>query len=802
MKRAQLWIAVSLVTFVAGCGGLSQHDRDALAGAEQTLQEDPQSTLRTIEPILDSNPDLVLGLVLRARAYDRLERFDAARESWRQVIDARGSKSSEELLEAHERFGQLMRDALGPLPHRYTSEPDAEEGSRIEAALESFEFLADHDETRSDAWAGMGECEYRLGRLDDARRSVERALAASQNDGRASYLGALLDEQEEGPTEAVLSRFFRLARTQEGRVQVEVFRHLSFLLQQGKLDKSAEDNLRGTLVRVSRDANANPELREWAQEFERTERERLDSRRFVIQFEEIERAVANGEFRKAWSILESMPLNHPAVQQRRSNVNRAWTRTLLERGRDRLDNGDLPAAQGIASQLEKLPGNQLPDDLRGQRADFLASLESVQNARSVKRQLKRARDAMRRRQPSEALAHLEGLTELARGDEREQVLLLRARALVDADDRLGALDAYDQIKEVREIADRRNYGLLLVEAGRAEEASQYLELMPIGAMQGDVLDALLASLERQGNWEKILARLSDLRPLPQRYRDLRRTASLEAAERWLRLGSADRSLRVLRSYLDEDELSHPRVIRTYLQSLLRGGELSTARSVLLDAPANVQASLPQNLVLEWLDRCGDTISEETRYDLLKRTSGGSSDAQVEERIAKMAPRFGSYLPSPGSYGLLYRTTHFTPRGTEEFRREHEGSLEWDGSQFLFDVEELPKEQWYAEGGVWYRVLPGGEMLIPVRVRDKSLPKESYTLNGTLWTSEVTEIGNDIVAGNVTYKGCIRVRLIPNEEEKNAIYLDIAPQVGEVKRETYERGSLARSRELMRFWKQN
>ena len=49
-----------------------------------------------------------------------------------------------------------------------------------------------------------------------------------------------------------------------------------------------------------------------------------------------------------------------------------------------------------------------------------------------------------------------------------------------------------------------------------------------------------------------------------------------------------------------------------------------------------------------------------------------------------------------------------------------------------------------------------------------------------------------------YEGCLRVRLIPDENKEEAIDLDLAPKIGEIRREVYEDGIKVRVRELVMF----
>ena len=49
-----------------------------------------------------------------------------------------------------------------------------------------------------------------------------------------------------------------------------------------------------------------------------------------------------------------------------------------------------------------------------------------------------------------------------------------------------------------------------------------------------------------------------------------------------------------------------------------------------------------------------------------------------------------------------------------------------------------------------------------------------------------------------YRGCLRVRLVPNGEIEESIYLDLAPEMGEIRREVYRDGSLQFVRELVRM----
>ena len=128
-------------------------------------------------------------------------------------------------------------------------------------------------------------------------------------------------------------------------------------------------------------------------------------------------------------------------------------------------------------------------------------------------------------------------------------------------------------------------------------------------------------------------------------------------------------------------------------------------------------------------------------------------------------------------------------------------MTWDNDRFVVTGKSTPEERWWVENDTWHRETGVGEMLIPVRSSSAEIAEpQEYEIGNTRWTAEVVETGTRVRIDERSYAGCLRVRLVPNGETKESIYLDLAPRIGEVRREVFRDGSLQFVKELVRFSK--
>lgn len=784
-------LAIIGCLLLAGCSGIDRSAQERIDSAKKLLSTSPEQALAQLAPVLDQYPKHVRARRLQALALEASGDTQGAIDAWGYVINSHSSQSERLLLDAHTRFSRLTLAELGDLPDRVVESPQGVERERIVALQTSLNFLLENAPDDRFALLSKAGCLYRLGPPNQPLPVIARVVELYPGDEPALFLQALAQEQMEPRDPQALATYFHLAQSESEETRRVVAKHLIFLASAETTDAESRENVRGVLLRMLRDRDSAPEvLLGWDREHGSAERDRIEAHRLDLQFHEIDALVAAGEYQQAWWVLDEMPLQHPGAKEKRKEVAEAWARRLVDKGSERLAARRLDEARDARKALDAVPSELLSTALAERVQRFTQDLGSVDRTLQVKLGLGRAEEALRRRQPQEALTHLEGLEALATGGDRDELFLLRAHALLDWGDRKGALQAFDKVTKLKEIADKRSYALLLVENGRAEEATEFLDLLPIGAMRGEVLDALIESLEKQGKWESILARLSDLTPLPKRLIPVRRRASTEAADRWIRIGNSERAMRVLRSYLEPAELEQPPIIGLYLQAAIRTGETATAKRLLLDGDARRFATLPPEVVLEGVERLGGSITEQERYALLQRLErmGHVGGEEVETRLAQMAPRFGRYLPAPGTYDVRYRITETLADSDGEEVRSLSVTWRWEGERFLVEGDGFPAESWWVEDDIWHRETPEGELLIPVRVEGgPPLPRTTFPLRGFDAGAEIVEAGTRVTVGDTTYEGCLRVRIITGGAEQEQILLDLAPDRGEVRREVMRAG---------------
>lgn len=792
-------IATIACVFLAGCAGADRATEERIETAKQCLANDPEAALRELEPVFEDHPSHIRARRLRAVALERAGRPEEAIEAWAFVIHARGKQSDRMRLEAHNQFARLVLERLGELPDCVTTPPEGEERELIVAAQTSLTTILESDPHHRFALLGKANTQYRLGLAERALPLVDQRLTDAPDDEEASFLRGLLLEQMAPSDPQARATFFQLSQSRTPAIRAAVASHLLHLWNEGDMAQEPRDNIRGVLLRMLRDGEFVPEvLRAWEETLGRQEQEQLESRRLAVELAEVEGLVAAGDFHQAWWILAGLPAEHAVVVAKRREVAEAWARGLLESGGRQLAARRLDEARATREAMAAIPPEAIPPTLAREMQRFRDELIAVDRTLQLKLGLGRAEDAMRRRQPQEALSHLEGLELIASGEQRDQLFLIRAHALLAWGDRKGALLAFDEVSRLKEISDKREYALLLVEAGRAEEATEFLDLLPLGAMRGEVLDALIASLEKQGKWESILSRLADLSPLPKRLVPVRRKACVEACDRWLRIGNPERAMRVLKSYAEAADLEQPPLIGIYLQAAIRTGDTAASKRLLLESDASTFAALPEDIVLEGLERLGGSLGDAERYGLLQRLERGGGD-EVEARLAQLAPRFGRYLPVPGSYRVNYRITTPLTEGDGEETRTIALAWTWDGDRFQVEGDGFPAETWWIEDSVWHRETPDGEILIPVRVQGGGpMPRTTFPLRGLDAGAEIVEAGTRVAVGDEVFDGCLRVRLNTGGANGEQIFLDLAPSRGEIRREVVRGGARVELWEMTLF----
>lgn len=783
----------------AGCAGLDGRTEDQLSNARKSVDTDPNVTLSIVEPVLVQQPDNLEALWLRAEALSALGRAEPACEAWKSILARDLGLDDEQEIDAHLHFAVESLHALGPLPHSVTTPLGAEVRARAAEAMQSCEFVLARRPGTDEAVHAKAICLYLLCRHEEALAALDLLSSVAESASQpAQFLRALLLEHPSGFDPHALDLLRSLVHGGAAGIFVPAATHLIHLADSGKLTDEQRVGVQSELLRLGRREDSPAEVSAWLRRYEAAESQRLPQILAKRQFEDVDTAQRTKTWARGWAILEGMPADVPEVAGRRRSFVKAWAEELFESARQRLAASDMEGVRQILAGVQSLPVVELSPELQKEHKRIAERLQNVEVTARARQRFAEAETALKRKRPHDAIDALKGLEQEITAELRPQLFLLRARALLSWGDRKGALAAYDECRALLEITDKRQYAVLLAEAGRAEEATDYLELLPLGALQGDTFTALLSALERQGRWESILSRLGDLEPVPEAYKPLLARAAVEAAQRRVRLGDPTRALEILRGSLSPAELRKAPAFAVHLRALLDARDFEAATTLLLAADRATFLSLSQGQVLQALDALADRISDQKRFEMLTILRAETDDQELERDIVKLLPRFANYLPEPGNYSASYRYQVFSSEGgMESGAKTMLADLVWENDHFVVTGEGWPREEWWIEEGVWHRLGEDGDLLIPIRVgADGALPVQTFERGAQEWTAAIVEAGIRFEVGAKSYEGCLRIRLGAVGAKNDYYEVVLAPQLGEIQRTNFSNGRKNFTQELL------
>ncbi|MEE8143614.1 MAG: hypothetical protein V3T77_10980, partial [Planctomycetota bacterium] len=455
-------------------------------------------------------------------------------------------------------------------------------------------------------------------------------------------------------------------------------------------------------------------------------------------------------------------------------------------------------AQKIGDTLQSVPAAQMPEAALEKQREYLKKVHNAILVLGIKAEMRRAQNALARGKTQEALDLLEPVEAKLIPEVWMEYELLKATALYRHGQERDAMEVLDNLDEVPDPRAQRIYGILLAKAGRGEGAEILLEGLPLNLFNSAALEALLMALEQQGKWEALLGRLMALHSLPERFRPVLLRSCAALARRKLRHDDPEGALDVFRSYLSEADLTRRPASDVYMEALLRSNKIDEATRFILKDGAAAIGSIPPHLLSLVKDKASRSLSEELRFRLYMRLKA-NHDPDVEEELASLWPRYGSYMLEEGNYLLQYRKTQMSSPGSNRVSSEDifEQKLTWIRDRFLVQQKGEPDEEWWLRNGILHRKNPEGELLLPLRIIGipPFTPLTSY-VGVTKWTAEIIGTNEEISAADRYYPSCMRVRLAA--EDRPSTYIDIfyAPEGGEVLREYFRNDGLYETWELL------
>ncbi|MEM7165973.1 MAG: hypothetical protein AAF581_10935 [Planctomycetota bacterium] len=797
MSRAYPSLLLIVLVSLSGCASLDEHSLQALERARALIHEDPNACLEQATIVLNEHPHHADARRLAALALEDLEKYHRAAREWAFIVDAR--PSAQRVLEAHRGIVRVSRWTLGDLPHIVRKPPRGEERSRILVAFAACDAILEADPLDWEARFTKACCMYRLGLYHRARPFATTLVQERPQSEGARYLLVLIKEQQIGIHERALETLADVIRSNDADFQRQASNHVIYLLEDSTLPESARNNLRGHLLRFARAGDEVPEeVAAWLERYEALaveERRQLRRERLLAAVERDRQAL---NWDAAWTRLRESEELDTEVDALRRAVAIDWATELIENGEHALARERLTEARNLAEQLTPLLAH-LPDNLRGDSEQLATRVTEAELTVGIATKLAEADKYIRLQRATPARQILDKLPE-----NLPEALAIEARALTGEalalqGENAEALTILDSV-ELSEPRQRRVYGILLAEAQRADEARAVLEALPYGYLAADALTALLHALETQRSWDDLLARLLTVpRPLSGELRELRRRACTAQAKILLRRRLPDAALKLIFSHTEVDERGVAPIFPVFLESLIATEQLGDARDAVNGASPSVLSALSTELSTLVADRVAPHVAESERFGLLQHLRNSLPEEKAAQ-IYALWPRFGNYLPSPGSYIARYRATATTEHGKNLEPTYVEQILTWSAPGYSVSTANATAEEWTETDGVWVRSTQKGEMRIPVRIgpEDAPYPRIEYDIDGAAWIAELVESGNRVAVDTQEYHGCLRVRLTPKDGGDEAIFLDLAPLRGEVRRQVFGAGKLQFTRELIEF----
>jgi len=365
-----------------------------------------------------------------------------------------------------------------------------------------------------------------------------------------------------------------------------------------------------------------------------------------------------------------------------------------------------------------------------------------------------------------------------------EVQMIRARALSqrgEAEEALSLLERYGPFTEP--VVQRLHAGLL-ADVGRGEEAEAILESLPLKYFNVEAFDALLVALETQAKWEKLIARLNTLGgEIPQRYRPIRLRAVIGAAKRKIDNLDPQGAIQLLEGSLDENEILSGGAGPLLIQALLETNNVDGALGILTDDNHTFE-NMPANLVMMVEKQAGSRLKADQRFQLLRRLPEWERDRSTTEFLSKNWPRFGAYLPDPGSYEATFQVRRFGDEAEVLSDSTRRSRIEWKNAYFVVQSRGSETETWRTDGDIWIRTTGKYEAWIPIRAEDTPPLELIESPDGV--TAQIVEAGHTITTRDRKFHGCLGIDIkLPTLGPDEKIRIDLAPKIGEVMVRRYE-----------------
>lgn len=771
-------IPVILLGVLAGCGGGGENraDRDVVAPVE--LPPDPEAALAEVDRALAENSRNAGARAQRAELLTGLGRHEEAAAEWDAVLAAKAKgKARATALVGSAKAWEMSCGVLRPL-----AADETQARSRAERALSGWRTCTEEVDPVA-GQLGQARCLYRLGRFDESSAIIVRSEGKSAEFSEERCLALLIEEARGGAPLPIVRRLDLFARAPDVAVRELAVGQLVRFAETAS-DAEVAHTAEGLLVRLCRDESAHcPTLLEWESSRRVGSEHRLAAAHRTRAISQTKDCLDRGRPLQAWRSLELLLRGaEEGDTEVRALVNRCCSQ-LCELCRAKLEVGDLEAAGQAANVIRGLPAVWLGTSESECAMTMLRAHQVAAIRAQAKETLTSARKSVDERRPDDALATLDPLLESSPPELVAEIQMIRARALALKGENEEALSLLERHGPFSDPVVQRLQGVLLAAAGRGEEAEAILESLPLKFFNVEAFDGLIAALEQQRKWEKLIARLNTLGgEIPVRYRPTRMRAVVGAAERRMENLDPQGAIDFLRGNLDEEEVLSGSAGTLLVRALLETGQVDRALEILIDEGGGIEA-VPAHLVSMVANKAADRLAPEQRFQLLRRVPDWERDDPTRKFLDENWPRFGSYLPRPGRYEATYKVRTFGPEGEVLTDVMETKKLVWKKSYFAVTGED-GTETWRTNGDTWVRTTNDYEWWLPVRVEDRSSLPKLESPDGV--SAELVEFGHSVQCGTLTHAGCIGMEVkLPNLPSNESLRIDVAPEMGEIRWQRFQ-----------------
>lgn len=801
-------LLVAVAILAGGCSSTNGSAKRELREIEALSASDPSAALARLETFAARHPNNLGGLRALALVQEQVGALEDALATWGRVLKQAKSAGLNAAAqdEAHRASGRIVVALLGSPPHRVGGLSESENSSWIAQGEAAFDNQLQRTPRDPAALYGRALLQYHSGAFAASARLLKTLLEQVPGHAAGRYLARLTEEHLAGVTPRLIRELTEWVPTAPADIRRELVLHLLDIASRQALDDRSRFEVSRSLAQLEEDEGLPAEIRNEIVAL-RSERERqIDTQRAAELASAAQRAAHRGDRPRAWILLTEAVGLDPSHSEARREFASTWIVELLDALQVAIEEENATEARNLFASVEQIPSTDLPQEIAPRLNTLKDRYRSLSEQVGLDAQFQSVQRLLAAGKAEAAAKLLEELESQVVPNGRADFDALYARALHGWGRNDEALEILDELHASGALASFRDnivyrvYGLLLANAGRGEMARTILEDLPLNLFNADAFEALVHALEQQGEWESILARLETLTFVPQSFRPSLQKAAAEAARRRIRTGDPDAALLLLESYLTPPDFQATVVQEVYLLVLIDLGDFDRASDMILTANPEILGSIPASMLSEVKKRALRELTGFAQFRLFEKLLEIQPDSEIKSWTERLWPQYGSYLPAPGQYLATYEDQELTPAGKVKRAQQFSYELDWKNDAFVVTPKghtEEPAEEWREVEGVWLRISPEREQRLPVRIEgDPPYSVVQFRSQDELWSAQIVSSGTTVDVGDETYRGCLEIRLVNEENQSQTQLFVIAPRVGLIQWTELKLDTVERRRELI------